>query len=142
MKKLVSAGISVLFLAMPLVAAAETNTATLTPLYVQLVNFLQEELALLQHPGQSVLVAQPTYGRLPLSVLFTLVNPKSGEVITFGDGVYAGGNACIKNPGATCDLSLPIAHTYTTPGTYTVNLYTYPQGQVQTLSTTTVVVTQ
>ena len=128
-----------MLMALPAAAAAQTDQ--LTPLYLQLIQLLREELMLLQSPGHAWLSVSPVYGPLPLYAMMTVHNPSGTESIEFGDGSYTGQQGCEKNAAGWCDLSNPVFHRYDTPATYVVSLYEHPTPSTfRLLSTTTVMV--
>ncbi len=145
MKRKIALVLSILLFAAPVLAAADSGAGNtqLTLLYTQLINLLQQELALLQNPTTPSLSIMPAYGAAPLPVIFTLSNPTGTEAIDYGDGHSSGSNGCLRNAQNWCDLSQSVAHTYQYPGTYKVTLYGHPSSTlVQVLSTATVVVTK
>ena len=121
MKKIFTVGVSLLLVAAPLFACADTQSDRLNALYAQLVPLLKEELAMLQPTPR--LIITPSSGQMPLSVTMTLASSTQTEAIDFGDGHSSGSNGCNRNSIGFCDLSQPIQHTYAYPGTYTVTLY-------------------
>lgn len=67
-------------------------------------------------PPQAVLTANVTSGVAPLSVTFSAAG-STGDIVsytlTFGDG---------SDPATESNITVAVAHTYTTAGTYTATL--------------------
>ncbi len=118
MKKTIAGVIAVVALAVPVAAFADNGQ--LIALYQQLIQILQKELGILQ---QGLLTISPQSGPAPFTATFTVNNPLGTEAIDFGDGHSTGSSGCVKNTQGFCDLSKPVQHTYTLPGTYKVSLY-------------------
>jgi hypothetical protein len=138
MKKKLAIGFAAIVLAIPVIAAADTTVQSqLISLYQQLIQLLQHEITFLT---QNTLSVSPASGTAPLSVTFTLAKSYGNESIDFGDGHSTGSSGCATNSQGFCDLTKPVSHTYTFPGSYKVTLYrgADPKAVVVTTQTVTV----
>jgi PKD repeat protein len=150
-KKIAFAGVGLVLFASPLVASAQgvsASNASLIAALTALVQILEQELqqliALQQgspQNGPALLTATPINGAAPLTVEFH-INPSaaSANQITFGDdktNVETLGNG----PGNSCGdpNESECAHTYTTAGTYTAQIYDVKS---EVLGTATITVTE
>jgi hypothetical protein len=150
MKKFISLSIGIALLASPIIASAQTTSASdasiiaiLEQLVATLTQELQQLLAARAGSTQSspaLLTATPTSGSAPLTVEFH-INPgmASASSIDFGDdktNVETLGNS----PGNSCGdpNESECGHTYTTPGTYTAHIYDIKS---EVLGTVTITVT-
>lgn len=146
MKKHIARLLAIAVLAVPLSVFADTvptRDSQLEALYRQLIELLQREIVYLNSIPVAALAIEPTSGKAPLDVVFTVLNISGTEAIDFGDGYSSGSTGCARNSKGWCDLTLSKPHTYRLPGNYVVSLYSHPTPTTQKLiGTTTVSVSQ
>lgn len=128
-------------LLVPASALAADSSAVqtrLTPLYMQLIEILKEELAYLQHPTQPVLSVFPVYGNPTLTVMYTVHNATGKELVDFGDGHYAKSDC--TGAGTWCSKDGPVYHSYNTPAQYSAALWARINGTPQELNGANIIV--
>lgn len=141
MRNLILTFVAISTIIVPLTAFADTHSERLIPLYKQLVQVLEKELLVYSDAGRhATLSIEHATGTAPYAARFAVVNPSGTEAIDFGDGLATGSRGCPRNIFNACDLSQPITHTYSFPGTYTVTLYSNLASSTQLLSTTSLVI--
>lgn len=146
MKKHITRLLAIAVLVAPLSVFADTTTerySQLEALYRQLIEVLEKEIVYLNSIPVAALAIEPTSGKAPLDVVFTVLNMSGTEAIDFGDGYSTGSAGCARNAKGWCDLTLSKPHTYRLPADYVVSLYSHPTPTTQKLiGTTTIRVTQ
>ena len=70
--------------------------------------------------GATRLYADPTSGKAPLSVEFTIAGGRGNYSLDFGDGTVVGPAICME--GANCPEKYSISHDYKSAGEFTVTL--------------------
>jgi hypothetical protein len=133
MKKALVGAVAAAALCIPVAAFADNGQ--IVALYQQLIQLLQQEIAILKNEALKV---TPSSGKVPLEVSFMLGNAQGSEAIDFGDGHSSGSSGCTKNAAGYCDLAKGVSHTYQLPGKYTVTLYRTIGGTPTVITTTTV----
>jgi PKD repeat protein len=155
-KKVLFAGIGLLFVASPLFASAQTadGTASVTQqliaYYSQLIQLLEQEIsqltAAIQNSGTSnasnTFSATPTSGVAPLTVVFTTGSMASNPYsISFGDGsspqALTSANCTSSSLASPATCTYQATYTYASAGTYTATA-TDPSGNAVGTETITV----
>jgi hypothetical protein len=165
-KTLISVGVGLSMLVIPLAASAQTaptDNSALIAVLQQLIVILTQELQQLiaakggstaitaQQTGsptqqQPAFTASPTSGVAPLTVEFMFLYNAGATGITFGDGQeqsFSAPGCPPNNAGGMVNQSCVFDHTYASPGTYKVQLLrqNLVQGADTVLGTATITVT-